>query len=183
MAPPSPDRRSPSLTSSTSESRRAVPEHPNGSRAPLTPAETHVWRSVLIMGDLLRFRVSAEVRQVSDLSPTDHSVLLHLDEAPEGRVLQQRLATSMFWSKSRLSHQLTRMQARGLIERTTDEEIHGVWVSITEAGSEVVRTIAPAQARAVRERLFALATEEELTTLVRLADRLIADHDGGVPYY
>ena len=176
MTPPPPERRSPSLTSSSHDNHQ-------GARAPLTSAETHVWRSVLVMGDLLRFRVSAEVRKVSDLSPTDHSVLLHLDEAPEGRVLQQRLATAMFWSKSRLSHQLTRMQARGLVERTTDEEIHGVWVSITAAGSEVVASIKPAQARAVRERLFALASEEELTTLVRLADRLIADLDGGVPYY
>src|SRR5882757_11159705 len=95
---------------------------------PLTPGERAAWRAVLLVGDLLRFEVAAEVGPVTGLSPADHSVLMHVDEAPGQQIGQQNLANAMFWSRSRLSRQLTRMQARGLVERTTDGGSPGVRV-------------------------------------------------------
>jgi len=84
---------------------------------PLTPGERAAWRAVLLVADLLRFEVAAEVGPMTGLSPADHSVLMHLDEAPGRQIGQQNMANAMFWSKSRLSQQLTRMQERGLVER------------------------------------------------------------------
>ena len=40
-----------------------------------------------------------------------------MGEADDRRVRMNDLATRLNWSKSRLSHQLARMQARGLVER------------------------------------------------------------------
>ncbi|MDT7667415.1 MAG: hypothetical protein QOC74_198, partial [Pseudonocardiales bacterium] len=53
---------------------------------PLTPAEREAWRAVLLVADILRFRVAAALRPFSDLSPADHSVLMRLVEAPEQRM-------------------------------------------------------------------------------------------------
>jgi len=149
--------------------------------APLTLAERRIWRSVLILADLLRFRVSSELKPVLEISRADHTVLLHLDEAPGRRMGQQQLATEMYWSRSRMSHQLTRMQARGLVERATHDGAQGVEISLTETGRRSVKRAELAHADAVRRHLFQLATEEELTALVRLADRLEADVGGGIP--
>jgi DNA-binding MarR family transcriptional regulator len=150
--------------------------------AALSADETHVWRSLLGMSDLLRFRVAADVRNVSDLSPTDHSVLLHLAEADSGLMLQQDLASSMFWSKSRMSHQLARMEDRGLLSRALDPKSRQMAVSITRQGRSVLKDVTPAHAAAVRRHLLRHATAEELTILVRLAQRVKEDVNGRVPY-
>jgi len=142
---------------------------------PLTPAELTAWRSVLLAADVLRFRVSAEIRPRTGLSPAEHSVLIHLDEAPDRRMGQRHLADELFWSKSRLSRQLTRMQARGLVNRTSDGGAPGVQVTLTDAGLEVIRAAAPVHADAVRRHLIDAASADELAAIVRLADRLLGD--------
>ncbi|HEX4723176.1 MAG TPA: MarR family transcriptional regulator [Pseudonocardiaceae bacterium] len=148
----------------------------------LSADETHIWRSLLRLSDLLRFRVAADVRKVSDLSAADHSVLLHLAETDSGRILQQDLASSMFWSKSRISHQLARMEARGLLTRMPDPNSRQIVVSITKDGRAVINAVTPAHANAVRRHLLDHATAEELTVLVQLAERIRDDVDGGIPY-
>jgi DNA-binding MarR family transcriptional regulator len=138
----------------------------------LTPDETHIWRSVLRLSDLLRFRVAAEMREVSDLSRTDHSVLLHLAEVDGGQMVQQQLVESMCWSKSRMSHQLARMEGRGLVERTPDPQSRQMIVTLTEKGYEVLDAVASVHATAVRRHLFEQATADELTALVQLSQRI-----------
>ena len=150
--------------------------------AALSADETHIWRSLLRLSDLLRFRIAADVRKVSDLSAADHSVLLHLAEADSGRMLQQDLASSMYWSKSRMSHQLARMEARGLLTRMPDSNSRQIAVSITKDGRAVIKAVTPAHAAAVRRHLLSHATGEELTILVQLAERIRDDVDGGIPY-
>jgi DNA-binding MarR family transcriptional regulator len=144
----------------------------HGVTDPLTPAEREAWRAVLLVADILRFRVAAALRPFSDLSPADHSVLMRLVEAPEQRMGQQRLANEMFWSKSRLSRQLSRMQARGLVERTTDNGARGVQIVLTAEGIDAVRAAAPAHADAVRRYFLETATEDEVAAFLRLAGRL-----------
>jgi DNA-binding MarR family transcriptional regulator len=150
--------------------------------AALSADENHIWRSLLRLSDLLRFRIAAEVREVSDLSATDHSVLFHLAEADSGRMLQQNLASSMYWSKSRMSHQLARMEARGLLTRMPDSNSRQIVVAITKAGRAVIKAVTPAHAAAVRRHLLSHATAEELTILVQLAERIRDDVDGAMPY-
>ena len=150
--------------------------------AALSADETHIWRALLRLSDLLRFRVAADVRKVSDLSPADHSVLLHLAETDFGRILQQDLASSMYWSKSRISHQLARMEERGLLTRMPDPNSRQIIVAITKDGRAVINAVTPAHANAVRRHLLGHATAEELTVLVQLADRITGDVDGDVPY-
>lgn len=150
--------------------------------AALSADENHIWRSLLRLSDLLRYRVGADVREVSDLSAADHSVLLHLAESDTGLMLQQDLASSMFWSKSRMSHQLARMESRGLLARALDPKARQMSVSITRQGRAVLRDVTPVHAAAVRRHLLGHATAEELTILVQLAQRIRDDVDGAVPH-
>lgn len=58
------------------------------------------------------------------------------------------------WEKSRLSHQLTRMVKRGLVERTEcADDRRGAYVAVTGAGREAITTAAPRHVDDVR-RLF-----------------------------
>lgn len=136
----------------------------------LTAEELKIWRAALSIADVLRHRVSSDVKVVSDLSHAEHSVLVHIKESG-GTLGQQRLADAMFWSKSRLSHQLSRMQAKGLVDRAAGSE-RMVQVSITDLGRQAIDTIDAIHAASVRKHLFDLATADELTTLLRLATGL-----------
>jgi DNA-binding MarR family transcriptional regulator len=139
----------------------------------LTAQEMEIWRSALKIADLLRYRVSLDVREISDVSQAEHSVLMHIKEAGAS-IGQQRLADTMYWSKSRLSRQLTRMQTRGLIDRTLHHD-KSVFVELTPQGREALDATDAVHTQSVRRNLFEIATEEELTTLLRLADRLVRE--------
>jgi DNA-binding MarR family transcriptional regulator len=139
----------------------------------LTASELEIWRSALKIADLLRYRVSLDVKEVSDVSQAEHSVLMHIKEAGAS-IGQQRLADVMYWSKSRLSRQLSRMQAKGLIRRTPSED-KSVLVKLTTQGRDALEATDAVHTRSVRRNLFEVATEEELTTLLRLADRLVRE--------
>ncbi|MFF1823389.1 MarR family winged helix-turn-helix transcriptional regulator [Kribbella sp. NPDC058245] len=139
----------------------------------LTAQEMEIWRSALKIADLLRYRVSLDVREVSDVSQAEHSVLMHIKEAGAS-IGQQRLADTMYWSKSRLSRQLTRMQAKGLIQRQLLDD-KSMLVMLTTQGRDALEATDAVHTRSVRRNLFEVATEEELTILLRLADRLVRE--------
>lgn len=145
----------------------------------LTTEELKIWRAALSIADMLRHRVSSDVKVVSDLSHAEHSVLVHIKESG-GALGQQRLADAMFWSKSRMSHQLTRMQAKGLVERTAVAN-RMVQVSITNLGRRAIDAIDAAHAASVRKHLFHVATADELTILLRLASGLRSEPNGVRP--
>ena len=67
------------------------------------------------MAERLRSQIGRDLQADSGLSDADYMVLVHLSEAADQRMRMSDLATRLNWSKSRLSHQLARMQARGLV--------------------------------------------------------------------
>jgi DNA-binding MarR family transcriptional regulator len=64
------------------------------------------------------------------------------------------------------------MQARGLVERTTDNGARGVQIVLTAEGIDAVRAAAPAHSDAVRRYFLETATEDEVAAFLRLAGRL-----------
>ena len=69
------------------------------------------------------------------ISQADYGVLLALFRAPERRLRPGALGELIGWEKSRVSHQLTRMVGRGLVERTEcDTDGRGSFVALTRAG-------------------------------------------------
>src|SRR5260370_4131567 len=78
--------------------------------------ELRVWHAFLLMGEDVLGRVGRDIAQATGLSGAEFGVLSRLAALGKGEMRQQALARVMTWDKSRLSHQLTRMQQRGLIE-------------------------------------------------------------------
>ena len=71
----------------------------------------------------------------SGLSDADYMVLVHLSEAEAERMRMNDLAARLNWSKSRLSHQLARMQARGLVDRAEcPSDARGAFAVLGPAG-------------------------------------------------
>jgi DNA-binding MarR family transcriptional regulator len=89
------------------------------------------------------------------------------------RVLE--LARALGWEKSRLSHQLTRMQQRGLVERSfCTEDRRGAWVVLTDRGRETVEQAAPRHVESVRRYMFDELSAEQVEVLGTIAQRVVA---------
>lgn len=83
------------------------------------------------------------------VSQADYSILVRLSEAG-GTIPRQVLETSLSWSASRLSHQLTRMEARGLLRRTDAGFGRNINIEVTDAGSDLFKAAEVIHGDAVR---------------------------------
>src|ERR1700761_5129745 len=99
----------------------------------LSPQELRIWHAFKLMGEDVLERVGRDISDATGLSGPDFGVLSRLADLGKGEMRQQVLARSLGWDKSRLSHHLTRMQQRHLIERR-DAEPRVVVVVLTKEG-------------------------------------------------
>jgi DNA-binding MarR family transcriptional regulator len=135
--------------------------------AELTSVEVTTWRLIQRLSDLATSVVESRIRSAADLSSSEFEVLRCLLGAPDGRLRQNELAALLGWDKSRLSHQLTRMAHRELIERQKAGRVHAV--EITPTGVHTVELAGSAYAAAVRAVLLEHLSTGEREALQRTA--------------
>ena len=141
----------------------------------LTPSQQRAWRALLSMNTHLHASLARSLQSSSDLSYADFAVLVQLTEAPDGRARISELADLLQWERSRLSHHLKRMEARGHIERSNcPEDGRGQYVAVTPIGRSAIEQAAPSHVELVRELVFEDMTEEEVDTLTTLCERVVA---------
>ncbi len=139
----------------------------------LTDKEMHAWLGYRRMRLLLDLRLGRELMAQSGLSEADYDVLSNLSSAPDHRKRLSELAAHMRWSKSRLSHHVTRMQQRGLVTRDEcADDGRGSLITLTPQGLSTIEQAAPGHVTSVREHLIDLLTEEELDLLGTIAHRV-----------
>jgi DNA-binding MarR family transcriptional regulator len=92
-----------------------------------------------------------------------------------GELRQQVLAESLGWDKSRLSHHLTRMQQRGLIERR-EVELRVVMVVLTRQGRAKLEASRPVHVGSVRRHLLSRLSSQQTEMIVRVSN-LLGDED------
>jgi DNA-binding MarR family transcriptional regulator len=144
------------------------------STKPLSPHELRVWHAFRLMGEDVMARVGRDIAEATGLSGPEFGVLSRLASLGKGEIRQQVLAQSMGWDKSRLSHQLTRMQARKLVERReADKRV--VFIVLTSHGREMLKAALPVHARSVRQNLLDRLSAEQIETLVRISNILGED--------
>ncbi len=141
----------------------------------LTPEEQCVWRSYLALRMLLSDQLAQELAASSDLTPSDYQVLVELSEAPGRQMRMSDLAERTLLSKSRLSHQITRMESAGLVRRAdcaTDRR--GAYAVLTPHGWDTIVAAAPGHVESVRRHLFDLLSQDEIRTLGRIAETVVS---------
>jgi DNA-binding MarR family transcriptional regulator len=141
----------------------------------LNDAEFRAWIGYRRMRGRLDLRIARDLAEDSGLSEPDYDVLSNLGDADRHRARLSDLADRMLWSKSRLSHHITRMQARGLVvkEECADDG-RGAVVALTEKGLRTIQEAAPAHAESVRRHFIDLLTEAEIAALGDITERVLA---------
>jgi DNA-binding MarR family transcriptional regulator len=131
----------------------------------LTEAEQRAWRTHLDVTRLLMHQLERDL-QPFGLTLNDYEILVNLSESEGRRMRMSDLAAATLQSKSRLSHQITRMERAKLVRRENcDSDKRGLYAVLTEQGWETMRRVAPHHVDSVRRNFVDLLTPEGLTAL------------------
>ena len=145
----------------------------------LTEDEQRAWRGLLRMTSQLNARANRLLQEEYGISLADYEVLVALSEAPEGRLRVFEVADALAWEQSRVSHQLARMQRRGLIARQDcASDARAAFAVLTAAGRAAIERAAPAHVEQVRQLVFDGLSPDQLAALTEITtgvlDRLAA---------
>ena len=152
----------------------------------LNPAEQGAWRSWLAADRWLLDRLDRQLQAEAGMSHADYEILVHLSEADGDRMRMSDLAQRALFSRSRLSHAVSRLERLGWVAREdcpTDRR--GMYAVLTAEGRAALESAAPGHVATVRHLVFdALDPEdvahlERLTTAIRRA--LEADETAAPP--
>ena len=138
---------------------------------PLSPRELRIWHAFVSMGEDVLDRVGRDIARATGLSGPEFGVLSRIAAYGRGELRQQDLADVMAWDKSRLSHQLTRMEERKLIERRAGER-RATLVALTKIGREKLARALPIRAESVRRNLLARLTPEQINSIISISNLL-----------
>lgn len=142
----------------------------------LDDGEQAVWRGFLKMQAQLLARLSRSLAAESGISDGDYAVLVSLSEAPDCRVRAFELAREMQWEKSRLSHQLTRMERRGLVKREDcPSDARGAFITLTGPGRSLIERAAPRHVADVRRWFIDALSIEQLDALSGIVDSVLSN--------
>jgi DNA-binding MarR family transcriptional regulator len=121
----------------------------------LSDDEQRIWRTYLRMSSLLPAALNRELQQDSGLTLPEYEVLVQLSEAPQHRLRPFQICEALSWEQSRLSHQLTRMERRGLVTRRECEaDGRGAFIELSPDGADAIGAAAPRHVAAVRRLVF-----------------------------
>ena len=143
--------------------------------------ETAAWVRLAAVVELLPGVLEAQLKRDADLTHFEYWVLAMLSEAPERTLRMTALASRTSATLSRLSHVVTRLEGRGLVERfPCPEDRRATNARLTEAGWDVLVASAPGHLDTVREYVVDALTPRQITALTAITDaildRLDPDH-------
>src|SRR6201990_1909211 len=121
----------------------------------LSDDEQRAWQTYLRMSSLLPAALNRQLQQDCGLTLPEYEVLVQLSEASGHRLRPFQICEGLNWEQSRLSHQLTRMERRGLVLRQEcAADGRGGVIELTATGAAAIRAAAPRHVAAVRELVF-----------------------------
>jgi DNA-binding MarR family transcriptional regulator len=144
----------------------------------LNERQAHLWRTWLRVNQELPNRLAELIKRESGLSAADYAVLVPLSESPDGMLRSRELGHEILWDRSRLSHQISRMEKRGLVIREEcAEDARGAMVRLTGTGRAAIEGAAPGHAEATHRYFFDLLDDKEIDVLAAVFDRVLDNLD------
>ncbi len=139
------------------------------------------WRAWIAANVLLTDAFSRDLQEAHGLTLADYEILVRLSESADRRMRMSDLAEATLSSRSRLSHQIDRMERAEFVERVTcTNDKRGFFAVLTDTGWNKLVGAAPFHVGSVRGRIVDVLTPEEFAALGRASKRLL-DHMGADP--
>jgi len=131
----------------------------------LTEEEQRAWRAYIRLAQLLMRQLDRDLHPFG-VSTHDYEILVELSEAPGRRLRMTDLAERTAQSRSRLSHQINRMETKGLVSREECEgDKRGTFAVLTANGEDTIKRVAPFHVDSVRRHFMDQIAAENLNAL------------------
>ena len=144
----------------------------------LDDEERAAWLRLVGVVELLPGALDTQLRQDSGLSHFEYFSLAMLSEAPDHTLRMGALAQRTNATLPRLSHVISRLESRGLVERSPSvKDRRATNARLTAAGWDTVVAAAPGHVDAVRQFVLDPLTREQLRDLTVIGDALLARLD------
>ncbi|MFD0362044.1 MarR family winged helix-turn-helix transcriptional regulator [Nocardia sp. GCM10030253] len=141
----------------------------------LDPVQARAWRAYMDGHQRLMTALNRQLQRDSDLSVAEYRILVLLSEAPDRSLRMSELADGVLSSRSRLTHQIRRMEAQHMVRRNTClEDGRGVLAELTDEGLRRLEAAAPGHVDAVRRDFIDLLTPAQLEVIGEVFARI--DH-------
>ena len=142
----------------------------------LDPGQQRTWRAFLMGTTLLMDRLDDDLRRAFNISLVEYEILVRLSESEGGQLRMAQLADALAHSRSRVTHTVARMEAAGLVQRSTSpEDGRGILATMTPKGHDLLVRVAPVHVTGVRDHLVDLVSPEDLAAVGRVFDA-VSDH-------
>ena len=146
-------------------------------RPDIVAFETYQRMRVLLSG-----QIGQELARCSGLSEAEFDILGVLAEARDGSLQALALRCGLDWEKSRLSHQIGRMEKRGLLRREAFAgDGRSTLICLTEFGREAYASGKATHERVVSEYFANVLATDELAALTRIAGKVVSRIEQDVP--
>ena len=131
------------------------------------------WRSILEVHSALTRRLDAALQDRVDIPLAWYDVLVHVHEAPTGRIRLRSLEERVLMTQSTLSRVATRMQVAGLLTRRVPaDDRRAVEVRLTAAGTRRLQRAREVAIAELRQTIVTALSEDEAHQLLRLLEKV-----------
>jgi DNA-binding MarR family transcriptional regulator len=140
--------------------------------------EIAAWVRFIAVVELLPGALDSQLRRDHDLTHFEYFVLAMLSEAPERTLRMSLLASRTNATLPRLSHVISRMEQRGLVERAPcPEDRRASNVRLTEVGHDAIVAAAPSHVATVRHNVIDALTPEQIGQLAEISSAVLSRLD------
>ena len=142
--------------------------------------DSGVWRLFFEAHGRLSRILEDELVEGRGLSFAWYDVLLHLSEAPGGRLRMSELADTLVWSRSWLTRRIDQMVEAGLVRREVDStDRRGAFAVLTKRGRATFRKAAEQHLADIDRHFYSHLSESDLRSLRRALTKLLVAEGAG----
>jgi DNA-binding MarR family transcriptional regulator len=135
--------------------------------------ESSAWLNLITVLELLPAALDAQLRRDAGLTHFEFVVLSVLRFAPEQSLRMKALAASVASTLPRLSHVVARLEARGLVARSTaPDDKRASDATLTDVGRRALVLATPGHIATVRRLVFDVLDADGLEKLDEVAGRI-----------
>jgi DNA-binding MarR family transcriptional regulator len=140
--------------------------------------EMRAWVRLAAVLELLPGVLDSQLRRDADLTHFEYFVLAMLSEAPERTLRMTGLAARTNATLPRLSHVISRLEQRGLVERfPCPQDGRATNARLSDAGWDKVVATAPGHVATVRGHVIDALTREQVHQLADIAESILEKVD------
>jgi DNA-binding MarR family transcriptional regulator len=142
--------------------------HSEGSLSSPTRDELVAWRLFLESSQALVDILDADMQEQSGISLRWYDVLVHLEEAPDGRLRMNELARQIVASTSGLTRVIDGMERAGLVRRERPPaDRRAIEVTPTPRGIDVLNAARPLHRNAIERHFTRHLDRQDIQALTR----------------